>query len=397
LVLSNLERLCLQMIDNISAEGVFINLVSSIINDNKPSVLPEGITADDIFAIGSRQDMVPIVFCALNAISPKPESAKWGEYRKRFLDDCMRSEVQMSEYKQLVEYLCGNGVKILPLKGCVIKELYPFPNFRVMSDVDLLYEGVTPKELAGLMEKAGYSTEELEIGYNEIFYKKPCMNIELHRVLVSDDSTYKAVLDNMFEKASQDDKLENLYHMKPEDLYIHVIAHAAKHLKGSGLGIRPVLDLYVLYKRFSEEWNSEYIKAQLASVRLDKFEKKMRDVALAFFGEEEKAVSNEELMVFFSGGTYGKYSERLKWTAIAGGRNNSISILRRIFMPLNEIREWFPILKKHPYLYPLVSVYRWIDRLIHRTSRVRQIMLLNSIPQEEVDNIKKIMEDFGLD
>ena len=113
------------MISEITAEGVFLNLVRLMINNKKTSALPDGITADDIFAIGSKQDMAPITFCALNTISPKPDSARWTEYQKRFFDDCMRSEVQMSEYKKLVAYLCRNGVKVLPLKGCVIKDLYP--------------------------------------------------------------------------------------------------------------------------------------------------------------------------------------------------------------------------------------------------------------------------------
>lgn len=59
------------MRENNTAEGVFLSLVRSIINNEKPSALPDGITADEIFAIGSRQDMVPITFCVLNTITFK--------------------------------------------------------------------------------------------------------------------------------------------------------------------------------------------------------------------------------------------------------------------------------------------------------------------------------------
>lgn len=64
-----------------AAEGVFLAHVSSILNDKKPSALPSGITADDIFSIGYRQDMAPITFCALNSIPQKPSCEKWGEYQ----------------------------------------------------------------------------------------------------------------------------------------------------------------------------------------------------------------------------------------------------------------------------------------------------------------------------
>lgn len=383
------------MISEITAEGVFLNLVRLMINNKKTSALPDGITADDIFKIGSKQDMAPITFCALNTISPKPDSARWAEYQKRFFDDCMRSEVQMSEYKKLVEYLCRNGVKVLPLKGCVIKDLYPVPNFRVMSDVDLLYEGVTPKELARLMEKAGYTTESLESGCHEVFHKLPCMNIEPHRKLVADDSPYKAVLENMFEKAVADKKISNLYHMKPEDLYIHVIIHAAKHFKCSGLGVRPVLDFYVLNQKYSANWDSEYIKKQLESVGLSKFEKKMRDVAYAFFGDEEMQVS-EDMNEFFKGSTYGDYGNAGREFMSRGGNSRIEFFLHRTFYPYSGMCEMFPILKKCPVLLPFAWIYRIIDVLLHRRENVAMIARAD-ISEENSEQIRKTLQQFGLD
>ncbi len=382
------------MITNITAEGVFLNLVGAVLNNREPEALPEGIIADSVFAIGSRQDMMPITFCALNSIRSRPKSDRWAEHEKRFLDDCMRSEIQMEEYQKLIKYLCCNGVKILPLKGCVLKGIYPSPNLRVMSDVDLLYDGVSTQKLADLMEAFCYSTENLEEGVHDIFHKKPCMNIEMHRQLVVDDSPYKPILDHMFEKAVQDESIPTLFHMKSEDLYIHVIAHAAKHFKGSGLGVRPVGDIYILNRKYSGIWNREYIDRQLGTVGLIKFEKKISEIAYAFFGEEIQKVSKEDLNLFFMGSTYGKYDESIKWSAMAKGKKRYF--LRKIFSPLSVMKIWFPILKKHPYLYPFVMVYRWIDRLIHRFSNVKKVFSLTSISKAEENYVKSIMNEYGL-
>lgn len=385
------------MIQAKNAEGVFINLVRSIINEEQPSALPDGITADDIFTIGTKQDMAPIIFCALNRIKNLEKSDSWFAWQKQFLSDCACSEVQMAEYDNLIPYLCNLGVKVLPLKGCVIKRLYPTESFRVMSDIDLLYEGVSPLELSKIMEQAGYSREEHENEIHEVFHKAPCMNIELHSKLINDDSPYKSVLENMFEKAVPDESIPNLYHMKPEDLYIHLVVHAAKHFISSGLGIRPVLDFYVLGQQFANDWDRTYIDRQLESVGIERFERKIREIAYAFFSEESMEVSDEDMQVFFRGGTYGKYSEVLKYSTITSGNNNTAFVLKQIFLPLTEMKKCFPILINHPYLYPFASVYRWIDRLIHRTSRVKEIMSLNRIPSEEITLIKKTMKSFGLD
>lgn len=384
------------MINDHSAEGVFIDFARSVLNNEKPHALPESITADEIFSIGLRQDMAPVTFCALNALTPKPESEHWGQWQQQFLDDCMRSEIQMSEYHRLVKYLCSNGVRIIPLKGCVIKDLYPAPNLRVMCDVDLLFDGVTPRELSDLMKAFGYSSEKSEVGYHDVFHKKPCMNIEMHKELEAYNSKYKAVLQDLFDKAVEDVKIPNLFHMKPEDLYIHAIVHAAKHFKGTGLGIRPIGDIYILNQSYSGSWDSAYIAGQLQSVGLTQFEKKIREVAFAFFGEEKKAVSEAELMFFFRGGTYGNFEDSVKWVAAASGKPDKKYILRKIFAPLDDMKAWFPILQKYPWLYPFMMVYRWFDRLLHRTGRVKAVFSLNKTPEGEIERLNSIFEDFGL-
>ncbi len=379
---------------NMAAESEFLQCVSAVFNGKEPGTLRDGVTADDVFEIGSRQDMLPVAFCALNSVKPKPESSRWGEHEKRFLDDCMRSEIQMEECRKLIAYLCGNGVKILPLKGCVLKGIYPSPSLRVMSDVDLLYEGVSAKRLVELMEAFGYSTEMLDKGVHDVFYKKPCMNIELHRRLVADNSPYKLILDNAFERAVPDNDTPNLYHMKFEDLYIHVITHAAKHFMVSGLGVRPLGDVYVLNRKYGGSWDRDYIDRQLGAAGLTKFEKKIKDVAYAFFGEETQKASEEDLELFFRGSTYGKYGEAIRWNALAKGKQGYI--LKKIFPSLSDMKLYFPVLRQHPWAYPFVMVYRWVDCLIHRFGNVKKVFALTRVSEVEENGVKKIMNEYGL-
>ena len=379
---------------NMTAEGEFLQCVSAVFNGKEPGALRDGVTADDVFEIGSRQDMFPVTFCALHSVKPRPESSRWGEHEKRFLDDCMRSEIQMEECQKLIAYLCGNGVKILPLKGCVLKDIYPSPNLRVMSDVDLLYEGVSAKRLMELMEAFGYSTEMLDKGVHDVFYKKPCMNIELHRRLVADNSHYKLILDNAFERAVPDNDTPNLYHMKFEDLYIHVITHAAKHFMVSGLGVRPLGDVYILNRKYGGNWDKDYIDRQLGAAGLTKFEKKIKDVAYAFFGEETQKASEEDLELFFRGSTYGKYGEAIRWNALAKGKQGYI--LKKIFPSLSDMKLYFPVLRQHPWAYPFVMVYRWVDCLIHKSGNVKKVFALTRVSEAEENGVKKIMNEYGL-
>ncbi len=382
------------MMNKLTAEGVFLNTVGAVLNNRKPTVLPEGISADDVFDLASGKNMAPITFCAMNMIEPKPASDKWREYQKRFLDDCMRSEIQLSEYHKLVEYLCGNGVKIIPLKGCVMKELYPSPNFRIMADVDLLYEGVTAKELGGLMEAFGYSTESLEKIHHDVFHKKPCMNIELHRQLMADDSPYKPIFDDLFNRAVPDEKISDLYHLTPEDLYLHVIAHAAKHFKAREAHVRHVGDVYILNQKYASEWNGDYIKTQLDSVGLLQFEEKIRTLAYAFFGDEAAEVSELDMELFFSEGE--NLPDKKGWGYMnTGGKSRVIFFLHRTFLPYSNMHGKYPILKKWPILLPFAWLHRIMDVLLHRRQNVA-IIANTKVNEEDVRHVRRLMDNFGL-
>ena len=382
------------MIKNTSAEGTFINLVRSVIKNEKPSALPEGVTADELYEIGYKQKMVPMILCALNMVSPRPASDNWGKYITLLSAGCLNSETQMQEYHQLVEYLCGNGVKIIPLKGCVINGLYPSVGLRTMSDVDLLYSGVDTKRLSELMETFGYTTDHLDGGCHDNFHKEN-VSIELHRKLIPDNSPYRPVLENMFDKAVADKDIPNLYHMNPEDLYVHVIAHAAKHFENAGLGLRPFTDIYLLNRRHKDSWDREYIDKQLDHVNLRKFEAKLNTLSYAFFSDEESEVSEQDIGFIFRGGLYGVHGDPSWGYMRKGGKSKVAFFLGRTFLPYSDMREMFPFLNNWPVLLPVMWIYRIVDVLINRRQNLANIANAK-INQEGADYITRIHSSFGL-
>jgi len=384
------------MIKNESAEGVFINLVRSLINNEKPSALPEGVTADELYEIGHKQKMIPIILCALNMVSPKPKSNNWGKYNTMLVAGSINTETQMSEYHRLVEYLCSNNMKVIPLKGCIIQELYPYAGLRTMSDVDLLYSGVSAKKAADLMEAFGYTAEQLNIGYHDKYRKEGNIGIELHRKLVVDDSPYRPVLDNMFDKAMEDDTISNLYYMKHEDFYIHVIVHAAKHLMEGNLGVRPICDIFLLNEKYKNDWNRQYITEQLSSVALDRFENKLYELAYAFFGSDDKDVSEEDLQFLFQRGSYGISRKEKEWELNTLKYKTKFGVLfYKIFWPYSKMIIRYPILKNHPYLLPVYWVWRWIELIKHDARGVGKVLTAD-ISNEKASETQRIFTNFGL-
>lgn len=378
------------------AEVALIKLVYAYLHGKTP----ESVSADvieDIVEAGFRQDMAPLTFCAVKDIPAAKEASRYTEWQRRFLDDMMRSEIQLAESGKLIRHLCEHGVQILPLKGVEIKKLYPSPVLRVMSDVDLLYSGVSSKELSGLMKDAGYTQMSVDTGAHDVYYKKPCMNIELHRQLVTDGSPYAACLEGVTANRIPDEDIPNLYHYRPEDLFIHVIAHAAKHLKSSGLGVRPLCDIYMLNQKYSDVWDRKYIQSSLQKSGLDTFAERLSGIAQKWFGDGMPDLSNEEERYFFSGGTYGGGSDTENWRyALSGKKSGLAYFMSRVFLPYSTMKSMYPVLRKWPVLLPGCWLVHWLDVLFHRKNRIGEVAKVIREGEKNRERYTGIYEALGM-
>ena len=379
-----------------TAEGVFLNLISSVLNGKAPSPLPEKITADEIWAIGKKQSLTAMTYTALSSISPKPATEHWDEWRKLFYRCCVKSEILQAEYQSVVKTLGQNNIKIIPLKGIVLQNLYPSPFMRSMSDIDLLYEGTTPDQLAGLMESIGYTTMGLNSGCHDSFVKKPFTHIEMHRKLFTDEFTYQSILSNLFESAVPEDDTPGLLHMKPEDLYIHAIAHAAKHLIHGGLSVRTLCDIELLNREYGETWNTSYITEQLQSVDLNTFEEKLRETAHIFLDETDSELPDLETGLVF--GKMQKTSNtQTAWRYMTSKKQSKVGyIFSVVFPPYKDMKERYPWLKKAPILLPIAWARHWCTVIRHRSWKIRTLFSVFKVSKNELSNTEQIMHEFGL-
>ena len=76
------------------------------------------------------------------------------------------------------------GIWYLPLKGMVIKNYYPKVAMREFSDYDILFDKSMACKVRNIMESLGYTTESFGINNDDLYYKAPVLNFEMHRELI---------------------------------------------------------------------------------------------------------------------------------------------------------------------------------------------------------------------
>ena len=92
------------------------------------------------------------------------------------------SEGQMKAVEQLCEAFDAEGIAYMPLKGCLMKRLYPSPELRPMGDADILIRPEQYERIRLVVEKLGYD-EQVESDHELIWHRKD-LNLELHKRLI---------------------------------------------------------------------------------------------------------------------------------------------------------------------------------------------------------------------
>ncbi|MBR3769896.1 MAG: nucleotidyltransferase family protein [Lachnospiraceae bacterium] len=290
--------------------------------------------------------------------------------RKNILFDAERAKI--------LQFMEQNEIWYLPLKGIVMKELYPAVGMRQMSDNDILFDEVFADKLQAYMESLGYKSVAFGKGNHDVYKKAPVYNFEMHRTLYNSGSSKEVVTyyKRIKEKLLLNEGSEYGYHFRDEDFYIYMLFHMYKHYSGGGTGIRSLLDLYVFLKKKEAQMDFSYIEQECKLLKLEDFEKQNRELCKKVFTmsdvyeqtalEQLLVMEEKELLDYYlSSGVHGTQTHwvknNMKNYAEKSGKNSKIGYLKnRLFPDAEFFKSILPWVYKHKWLLPVGWIYRII-------------------------------------
>ncbi|MCQ2484159.1 MAG: nucleotidyltransferase family protein [Clostridia bacterium] len=375
-----------------------INLVAAAVNSAKAPEKPENISWQDIIKFAKEQSVLNLVSYACETLTTKPtgDTLKFlREFRKQKIVIEAEQEIIAGDVFDMLE---AKGIKHMPLKGYIVKNYYPSPDMRTMSDIDVLLEPNKIEEAVKLCVDDGFKfSSDGDLHCN---IEKGKAHFEFHRALVN--TSYKnltAYYGDGFVHAKKADGYNCRYEMSDEDVYVFLLAHLAKHYRYGGTGIRTVLDLYV-FRKALPSLDMTYILNETAKIGLDKFQKTAEQVADEWFGGTFNGEFNSVSAYIISGGVYGTKDLYVVNNMINSNDNMAVgkikSIFSMIFPSYALMSEWFPILKKVKILLPLFWVIRWVKSLAGKNSNLKNTLRISSEIINTDDSIIAAQRDAGL-
>lgn len=309
----------------------------------------------------------------------------------------------------MVQELDRAGIDYILMKGYVVRELYPVPELRTFNDIDIVIRPEDRKRSHELMLSRGY---QVHTDWEPVFsYFKEQELYEIHtdimEIDVSEKADYRGYFGNMWRYAQPIG--EHSYCFTPEFHFLYLLTHIAKHIHGSGAGVRMYLDVAAFVRRYDAEADWVWIAEQLRELKLFQFAAVVLTAVEAWFGiaspmrhEKVSEVVMESFRDFtLEAGVFGHHNREdamagLKHTNQEESAPRLRQLLRRTFPAAKTIQTRYTYLQEKPWLLPIAWVHRLIktrESLGKHAKEAQQIMHADS---EEVRRMQKLMGDIGL-
>ncbi len=355
---------------------------------------------DELFALSKEHDMAHLVAVALsnNGLLEKgsPGSEK---FTSSMYQAVLRYEQTNYELDRLCKILEQAQIPFIPLKGSVIRRLYPEPWMRTSCDIDILvHESDVEKAAEYLVENCGYEKERLE-SHDISLFSPNHVHLELHYDLI-EDYLFEAraeVLKNVWDVSILREGYSFWREMIDDMFFFYHVAHMAKHFEGGGCGLRPFIDLWLL----DRQTNVDKTKRDrlLEQGGLLKFANTARRLSEAWLGGAEHTQTTRQVEEYIlSGGVYGNTENRVAVQQNKKGGKIKY-IVSKIFPTYETMKFFYPILQKHKRLLPIMHLRRWMRIVFFGTTKQTQYELKYNanISAKQQESMASFLKDIGLD
>lgn len=312
--------------------------------------------------------------------------------------------------ENLIELLNKMEIEHLLFKGYVVREYYTIPELRSFGDIDFLIKAEDREKCHQLMIDLGFHTS---VNWEPIYsYTRDMELYEIHtdvmEVDVSDKADYKGYYKKVWEYAQPVEG--HTWELKPEYHFVYLLTHIAKHIRGSGAGIRMYMDIAFFIKHFQDTIDWKFVENELEKIKLKDFANTVLTLVEKWFHVKspillrkiDEQILDDFMDFTLEGGIFGHCNREqgvvtLKQEVDGEEKvSRASTLLRRTFPKAETLEKRYTYLQGRHWLLPIA----WIDRFIRTRStfvkHMNEAKEIMSVEEEKVLRLKRIYTEIGL-
>ena len=310
---------------------------------------------------------------------------------------------------ELDRQLDDMGIDHILMKGFVLREDYPVPELRTFTDIDLVIRPEDRQKSHQLMLSLGFTLkDDWEPVYS---YHRGEEYYEIHTRIMEVDVSEKADYRGYFDKAWDHARpvSGHSYRFTPEFHFLYMLTHIAKHVHGSGAGIRLYLDAGAFLRHHGNALDWQWIRQELQALKLYDFARVVLSAVRQWFGIEApfpfEPVPEETLRNFteftLEAGVFGHHNRdgalaKMKHQKEDTSGSRAALLLRQLFPRAKTIQARYTYLQSKPWLLPAAWVHRLVKTGADTRKHLDTARQIITADTEEVDRLRRLTKDIGL-
>lgn len=363
------------------------------VRENAPSAEQLGT----LYLLAKAQDLVHLVGDALIKNDMLEDDKIKDAFRREVITALYRYERIDSELHRAKDALDGAGIAYVPLKGALLRALYPETWMRTSCDIDLLVRAEDMRAAEDVLA-ASLGCKKIDFTAHDVGYRTASdVTLELHFSLIEEGRIAKAdkpLADvwSVVDHAPNGGKFEMC--LADDYFYYYHIVHMAKHLSTGGCGMRPFVDLWLLDRAGRPDGVDKLLRDGGLS-RLGEVASELADDLMT--GKKPEGLARSLADYILSASIYGSVEN---YTAVKSSEKKGrfAFVFYRIFLPYKELSGFYPILKDKPWLTPFYQVKRWVKFVVEGRVKkgVCELQSAMNGEHEKFDEIGEMMRELGV-
>jgi hypothetical protein len=365
---------------------LLLDLLSCALHGQTPDMaIPENTDWLQLYHLARRHQVSALLYPLVSQLpgpqQPSPDLKK--EWQKQASISGLAQYLHIDRASQVITAFHQAQIPLIAMKGLVLRELYPHPEFRLMGDADFMIKKEDLKKSKKLLKQLGYRDEKypcpIHCGFDHPSYPR----IELHTSLIDPDFSFSSkLLEEEIWKKPAKCKINQVDSLcfSAEVEFVFLFLHLAKHYVKSELSLRQLCDLVLFIEHHQKQLHWELIfqmsqEAKIETFILSFLEFFRQSFHLVLLPEiEARYPSNPELIHELLQDIFdlGKYGVSWDVRRMAGEQLRRSQkqfthkqkktrlqyILSVMFPSLQNLDYRFSYAQKFPILYPIALIHR---------------------------------------
>ena len=380
---------------NVTQQSAILLTKSAI--SGQPEKLPENMDFQSVVNLMEHQGLTALCYLGALNCGISEEDPIMQYLQDMYCVALISSERQLELIQSISQAFEENGIDHMPVKGTLMKALYPDHAMRYMCDADILIKEEQYPKIHPIMESLGF--KETGESDHEHIWKHPFLMVELHKHLIpSYNKDYYSYFGVGWDLA----KIQNghRWSMTREDAFIYDTIHFAKHYRDASANAHFIIDLWICLRTYPD-MDRTYIRQQLGRLKMEAFYDNIIRVTQAWFegGSWDDVVERMTEILLDEDKKQKKQRREIAGDTRAVQAEGSVKnakrmrVFHRIFLSKLQMANAYPQFKDLPL--PIAWVARWFSSIPKWGKAIRQEKNKN-ISEDAVENYRKDLEYVGL-